>query len=88
MKNIKNPILLMFGYPNGTDFEIDISPYLFGTERYNTYYNLYKYLIQTMKIDNNIFGYEKEERIKIVSIPEEIIFLNKNDNYSLTNNVL
>ena len=80
------PILLMFGYPNGTDFENDISPYLNDTEKYNASYNLYNYLIQKMEINNNIFGYEKVDQIKLISIPEELIFLNKTDNSPIINN--
>ena len=79
-ENYTFPILLMFGYANGTDLEIDISNFLMDIENYNESYNLYNYLIQTMKIDNNVFGYEKVEQIKLDSIPEEIIFLNRNDN--------
>ena len=39
-----------------------------------------------MKIDNNIFGYEKVEKIKLVNIPDEIIFLNGIDNSPISNN--
>ena len=84
-ENYTFPILLMFGYANGTDLEIDISNFLMDIENYNESYNLYKYLIHTMKIDNNVFGYEKVEQIKLDSIPEEIIFLNRNDNSIISN---
>jgi len=80
------PILLMFGYPNGTDFEIDISPYLNDSDNYDPSNNLYNLLMERMQIDNNIFGYEKVEQIKLVSIPDEIIFLNGNDNSPLSSN--
>ena len=80
------PILLMFGYPNGTDSEIDISPYLIDSENYNESYNLYNNLMTKMKIDNNIFGYERMGQIKLISIPDEIILLNKIDNSSILNN--
>ena len=36
--------LLFFGYANGTDFEIDISPYLMDTPSYDSNYNLYNRL--------------------------------------------
>ena len=29
-----------------------------------------------MKIENNIFGYEKVDKIKLVSYPEELLFYN------------
>ena len=80
------PIFLMFGYANGTDFEINIFPYFSDTGYYNSSNNLYDYLIQTMKIENNIFGYEKLDKIKMVSIPEEIIFLYYIDNSPISNN--
>ena len=79
-------ILLMFGYPNGTDFEIDISPYFADIEGYSNENNLYNFLIEKMKIDNNIFGYEKVEEIKIISMPEEIIINNTKDNILIANN--
>ena len=78
-------IFLMFSYPNGTDFEINIFPYLTDTGSYDNSYNLYNYLMSTMRIDNNIFGYEKIEQIKLVSIPDEIIFLNGTDNSIISN---
>ena len=34
-------ILLFYGYPNGTDFEIDISPYLMDTGYYQPENNLF-----------------------------------------------
>ena len=68
--------LLFFGYANGTDFTIDISPYLMDTGDYNSINNLYSRLYQTFEIDNNIFGYEKIPKINLVQIPNELIFYN------------
>ena len=81
-----SPILLMFGYPNGTDFEMDISPYFIDSENYTASINLYNDLFKTMKIINNIFGYEIVEQIKLVSIPDEILFYNSVDNSRILNN--
>ena len=81
-----SPILLMFGYPNGTDFEMDISPYFIDSENYTGSINLYNDLFKTMKIINNIFGYEIVEQIKLVSIPDEILFYNSVDNSRILNN--
>ena len=39
--------LLFFGYANGTDFTIDISPYLMDTGEYNSNNNLYNRLYET-----------------------------------------
>ena len=79
-------ILLIFGYANGTDFEINIYPYLMDSDNYDNSNNLYTYLMGTMKIDNNIFGYEKVEQIKLISIPDEIKFFNGIDNSTILNN--
>ena len=65
-------ILMIFGFANGTDHEIDISPYLMDTGYYNSENNLYKYLIGNMSIDNNIFSYEKIEKIRLKSICNEL----------------
>ena len=80
------PTFLMFGFANGTDFEMNIFPYFSDTGYYNNSNNLYNYLIQTMKIENNIFGYERVDKIKMASIPEEIIFQNNIDNSQILNN--
>ena len=79
-------ILLMFGYPRGTDFEIDIFPYLMDTGYYDISNNLYKFLNKTAVIDNNIFTYELMDQIKLISIPDEILFFNGNDNSIILNN--
>ena len=79
-------IFLMFSYPNGTDSEINIFPYLMDTGSYDSSYNLFYYLMEFMKIDNNILGYEPVREIRLVSIPDEIIFLNENDNSFISNN--
>ena len=76
----------MFGYPNGIDFEIDISPYFIDRDNYTASINLYNDLFKTMKIVNNIFGYEIVNEIKLVSIPDEIIFYNSIDNSRILNN--
>ena len=78
-------IFMLFGYANGTDSEIEILPYLSDTENYNSTNILYNELIKYLKIDNNIFGYENAEQIKLISIPEEIQFFNSVDNSSIEN---
>ena len=67
-------MLMIFGFGNGTDFEIDISPYLMDTGYYNQNNNLFNRLMQNLTIDNNIFGYEKVYQIKLVSICPELKF--------------
>ena len=83
-------LLVFFGYPNGTDFEIDISIYLMDTDYYDSNDNLYNFLMQKMKVENNIFGYEIVEKINLVSIPKELLFYNitdgVKDSYPLPNN--
>ena len=68
--------LIIFGFANGTDSIIDISPYLMDTSNYNTNLNLIQEMYSNITIDNNIFGYIKVDQIKIVSIPEHIKFYN------------
>ena len=77
--------LLFFGYPNGTDFIIDISPYFKDSENYNSTKNLYDDLMANMKIENNIFEYKKVDKIKLVSIPNEIIFRSTSDGTVIQN---
>ena len=77
---------MILGFANGTDSNIDIYPYLMDTGDYDESNNLYDLLMERMQIDNNIFGYEIVEEIKLVTIPDEIIFLNGTDNSSVSNN--
>ena len=65
-------IMMIFGFANGTDHEIDISPYLMDTGYYNSTNNLYDYLMSTMTIDNNIFDYERIEKIRLIKICDEL----------------
>ena len=67
-------ILMFFGYPNGEDLEIDIGPYLMNADDYSSLNNLYIILNNTKKIENNIFGYKSIDKIKLISIPEQLIF--------------
>ena len=86
--------LLFFSYPNGTDFKIDISPYLQNSKNYDSTKNLFEYLMSKMTIENNIFRYKKVQKIKLVSIPNEISFYNGNNDilrggdYLYTNYIL
>ena len=77
-------ILLFFSYPNGTDFQIDISPYLQGSDNYDNTQNLFNYLMTTLKLENNIFRLEIVQKIKLTTIPEEILFYNGIDDTPLT----
>ena len=51
-------ILMIFGFANGTDFTMDISPHLMDTGEYISGNDLVTRLLQNLTIDNNIFGYE------------------------------
>ena len=68
--------LLFLGYANGTDFEIDISPYLSDTGYHNENDNLYNRLMESCVIDNNIFGYQIIPKINLVYYPDELFFYN------------
>ena len=68
--------LLFLGYANGTDFEIDISPYLHDTGYHNNNDNLYNRLMESAVIDNNIFGYQIIQKINLVYYPDELFIYN------------
>ena len=65
---------MFFGYANGTDFSIDILPYIMDIESYDNNNNIFDKLIENCKIDNNIFGYEIVQKINLVYYPEELLF--------------
>ena len=71
-----NSLLVFFGYPNGTDHEIDISPYLMDVDSYDSSNNIYNYLISKAIIENNIFKYDLVKKVNLVSIPDELLFYN------------
>lgn len=58
-------IFMVFGYANGTDFEMDISSYFIDSDVYSSSKNFIIDLMDKLIIDNNIFGYEKVQKNKI-----------------------
>ena len=80
----KSSILIFFSYPNGTDFDINIFPYFSDTEYYSND-NLISFLLNNMTIDNNIFNYTRINEIKLISIPDEIIFYREGNDTPLLN---
>ena len=78
-------IFMMFGYPNGTDNIIDISPYFMDIENYDLNNNFINKLLEGLTINNNIFGYIIINQIKLLNIPSEILFYNGDDIEPLTN---
>ena len=81
-------IIMILGFANGTDSTIDIYPYLMDTGDYDVANNLYDYLIGTMSIDNNIFGYENYGKIKLVSICDELLLYKGKLNISKEENTI
>ena len=81
-------VMMIFGFANGTDHTIDISPYLMDTGYYDESNNLYDYLMSTMSIDNNIFGYEKIEKIRLISICNELLLYKGKYNLSQESSTL
>ena len=71
--------LIFFGYSNGKDFTADISPYLADINGYDSNNDFVKYLLEQASIDNNIFSYKLIRKVKLISVPKEIIIYNKND---------
>ena len=62
---------MIFGYPNGTDYTSsaeDIEYLLYGEDDYI----FVEYLCSFLVLENNLFGYYSD-RIKLISVPEEII---------------
>ena len=66
-------ILMYFGYPNGEDSFIDISPYFLDSNNTDTSLNLFDYLKSKLVVENNVFDFSAENKIKLVSIPDEIL---------------
>ena len=85
--NHKYSIFLIFGYVNGTDKNISIENYI-RNDTFKSNNNLVFDITENVTIDNNIFGYELiKNQIKLVYIPESIIFYNeKNITKKLENN--
>ena len=75
---------ILFGFPKGKDMVIDLSPYFLNLESYNPKINLIKFLLEDFTIDNNLFNYEKVDKIKLGNIPEHIIFYNNINNIPLS----
>ena len=69
-------IFMIFGYANGTDDEIDISQYFTDIDNFNQSNNIITKLQEGLIIDNNIFGYIPANKIKLISIPQQILFYN------------
>ena len=77
--------LLIFSYVNGSNYNINISSY-FSNQSNNNNDDIYLDFPNKFNIDNNIFGYQIMQRIKIISIPEEIdLYYIDNNNKTLIN---
>ena len=76
-------IFMIFGYANGTENTIDISPYFTDSNYYDINNNLINKLNEDLIIDNNIFGYIPANKIKLITIPIQISFYNGENNTKL-----
>ena len=78
--------LLFFSYYNSSDFKINITSYFsnFENDENNDNDNITIPFPNNIKIDNNIFGYQISEKIKIISIPNEIKLYLINENKEKT----
>ena len=63
--------LLILSYINGSDYNINITSYFSNQENTNSD-DIYLKFPNNFTIDNNIFGYQIMQNIKIISIPQEI----------------
>ncbi len=68
--------LIIFGYVNGSNTYINISHFLSEFNIDNNKNNIIDIILENITIDNNIFGYELQKKVKLVYIPEELIFYN------------
>ena len=72
-------ILMIFGYANCTDSTFDDISEYFMDDDYDNSKNLIDKLLQNVQIENNIFSYSLiATEIKLVTIPNELLFYNKN----------
>ena len=76
---------MLFGFANGTDNTIDISFCFTDIENYEGSNNWITKLSEVFTIDNNIFGYISANKIKLISIPNEIFLYNGEETTELTN---
>ena len=75
--------LIIFSYPNSTDIHFDLINHLLTTN--DTISNLSINFFNSIKIENNIFGYNLNG-IKILSIPEKINIKSKLDGKEIYQN--
>ena len=78
-------VFLVFGFPVGNDDIIDISPFFFDSYNYNANINLVNVLLEKFKINNNLFNYEKVDKIRLNEIPKQIKFYNESELTPLSN---
>ena len=77
--NKKYSLLMHFGYSNGTDSYIDISHYLLDSDNTDIgQYNIFNYFKSTKVIENNIFDYQEDDKVKLVGFPQELIIKDNN----------
>ena len=80
-------IFMLFGYSNKTDNTdniINIALSFTDIDNYDTSNNLITKLSEGLTIDNNIFGYIFANKIKLISIPDNIYFYNGEETTLLT----
>ena len=73
-------LFMLLGYPNGTDSTLDISSFFINGDNYDPNFNFTHFLYNNLTIDNNIFGYIPDNKIKLISIPDEILIYKENEN--------
>ena len=79
-------IFMIFSYigENNIDIIDEISLYLTDNDNYDSNNNIITKLLEGLIIDNNIFGYIPSNQIKLISIPNQIIFYNGNETTPLS----
>ena len=66
--------LITFGFANGKDSVLDISPYLKDSNNTDINLNLFDYFLDSSVIDNNIFNYSIVEQVKLLIIKNYFFF--------------
>ena len=81
-------IFMIFGYVNETTINKDLSPILSDNDNYAQNINLVSFLYEDIIIDNNIFGYIPDDKIVLISYPDEISIIKEDDETPIESNTI
>ena len=81
-------IFMIFGYVNETTINKDLSPILSDNDNYAQNINLVSFLYEDIIIDNNIFGYIPDDKLVLISYPDEISIIKEDDETPIESNTI